>query len=250
MARGSVLFEPFAHPVTAWELETCLVKAIEHTGHAMRATRRAKRKLSEVKHTALCVITPSLPEELKEAAGLTLLFPDEPGVYRMARLLHTVIVVVTELRDDPSTLWLRLLGPAGVKLRALGELGERYANDPIKDATLKLLLMWYESLPPSVVANFGAEDAMNWLRKYELWEKKTIAKGKLEGELKGKLKALLLTLEARGLSPTAYQRKQILACTDVELVDQWVRAAVTVSDVKALLAMRGPKRRQSQRRAA
>ena len=124
----------------------------------------------------------------------------------------------------------------------------RYANDPLKDATLALLSVWYQNWQPLVVTNFGAEEeeVKNWRQLYEQWKKKTIAEGKLEGKLEG----ILVTLEMRGLSPTEAQRKQILACSDIELVDQWLRAAVTVSDVKTLLAMRGPKPRRSQRRAA
>lgn len=74
--------------------------------------------------------------------------------------------------------------------------------------------------------------------------------GFVRGKFVGKLECILATLDVRGLSPTEWQRKQILACRDVDLVNQWVRAAVTTSNVKSLLAMRGHKRRETQRRAA
>jgi len=95
--RGWVLFEPFRNPVTPWEIETCLVKIIEHTAHQIRAARRAKKNPSTVGHTRLCIITPRLSKELKKQAGLRVVARDKPGVYRMAKLLHTFIIVVKEL---------------------------------------------------------------------------------------------------------------------------------------------------------
>lgn len=74
--------------------------------------------------------------------------------------------------------------------------------------------------------------------------------GFIRGKLAGKLECILATLDMRGLTPTEAQRKRILACTDIELAQQWACAAIIVSDVKSLLAMRGPKRRETQRRAA
>ena len=43
-------------------------------------------------------------------------------------------------------------------------------------------------------------------------------------------------LEGRGLTVTAAQRKQILACTETTELDAWLRAAGTTPSVKALLA--------------
>jgi hypothetical protein len=43
-------------------------------------------------------------------------------------------------------------------------------------------------------------------------------------------------LEARSIALSQEQREQILACSDLPLLDRWVRMAVTVSDARELFA--------------
>ena len=62
------------------------------------------------------------------------------------------------------------------------------------------------------------------------------ARGKAEGKAEGKAQAVLAVLEARGLAPTEQQRQRILACTDLEQLNSWVRKAVTLVDVEELFA--------------
>ncbi len=84
---------------------------------------------------------------------------------------------------------------------------------------------------------------MNLEQVYERWERKVRAEGKLEGKAEGKLegkaegklegkaegkleghtKAVLVVVEGRGLSVSAAQRKQILACTDLQQLEAWLR---------------------------
>jgi hypothetical protein len=261
LARGCVLFEAFRNPVSPWEIETCLVKSIEHTAQQMRAARRAKQKQSTTRHTTLCVITPSASEEVKTEAELTLLSLDQPGVYRMARLLHTVVVVVDKLPENESTLWFRLLGRDDVQRRAVEELCKMQANKALGSATLELLIAWQQSLPLTVATNLEQEDSMSWRRVYKEWEQKTlkkgrsegivegIAKGTAKGKVEGKAEAILIALNARGLTTTATQRKQILSCKDSAQLDEWLRKAIVATSVKALLEPSAPRRR-SQRQAA
>ena len=54
------------------------------------------------------------------------------------------------------------------------------------------------------------------------------AKGKAEGEAKGKAESLFLVLQARGFHLPDEFRARVQQCSDVELLDQWVRRAVTV----------------------
>lgn len=250
LAYGCVLFEPFRNPVTGWEVATCLVKSIEHTAQRMRAARRAKQKLSSVKPTVLCVITPSASAELKAELGLTLVSPDNPGLYRLAKFLHAFVIVVDELPCDASTLWLRLLGRGEVQRQAAEELRKLGATKPLVDATFSLLVAWCQEVPHSIRTNLERDEAMNWQRVYEKWEQKTLKKGRAEGEAKGKAEVLLAILTKRGLALTATQRKQILNCQDCAQLDEWVLNAYDVADVKQLLELPSPRRRRPPRRAA
>jgi hypothetical protein len=251
-ARGRVLFEVFRNPITPWEIETCVVKIVDDTASLMRAARRDKQPLSTVTHTSLCAITPSASANLKADAELTLLDLKRPGIYRMARLFQTVIVVVDELPKDASTLWLRLLGRGQVQAQAVEDLLQMSADEPLRDATFELVVKYHQSVPKSILAETDPEMTMNWDRAYERWVLRTKAEGRAEGKAEGKAEAVLTVLECRGLSVTESQRKQILGCTNIAQLDAWHRGAITTSDVNDLLAQRAkPKpRRQTARRTA
>jgi len=152
-------------------------------------------------------------------------------------------VVVHELPDTEATLWLRLFGRGKVQARAVQQVGEISHQEPLGDATLRLLVAWRQSLPqPSKRSEEEQELAMNLERVYERWEQKVKTQGKIEGNLEGLARALLAVLEGRGLVVTASQRKQMVACTHTAQLDVWLHAAGTASSVKELLATPAPRR--------
>ena len=61
------------------------------------------------------------------------------------------------------------------------------------------------------------------------------AEGKAEGEASGRANSVIGVLEARGIALTAEDRARILACTDLDILDDWVRRAVTVERAEELL---------------
>jgi hypothetical protein len=77
-------------------------------------------------------------------------------------------------------------------------------------------------------------------------EVKGRAAGEAAGEARGEAKAILAVLEARGLRVTAAQRERVLACSDLEQLEGWVRRAVTVKTTAELFA--SPKRPAKARR--
>jgi hypothetical protein len=233
LARGIVLFEPFRNPLTAHALTTCVIKALELTAERARAARRARKKQSTVETTLLCAITPSMSADLMAEVEATPLDAQRPGVYRLAPVWHTVIVIVDRLSVDASTMWLRLLGRGQVQARAVQDLLELSAQDPLRNATLQLLVAWQQSLPPpGQQSEDEREMTMNLEQVYERWERKVKAEGKREG----KAVAVVAVLESRGLEMTAAQRKQVLGCTEEAQLDAWLRAASTAPSVKALLS--------------
>ncbi len=233
LARGRVLFEPFRNPVTAIEVRSCVLKVIDLEAQEARAARRAKRKLSTEDGAMLCVITPTMSSGIATEVGATRMRSDTRGMYELAAIWRTGIVVVHELPRDPSTLWLRLLGRGKVQAAAVKELLEKSRRDPLRDATLRLLVAWQQTLPPPAERSDDERElAMNLDRIYDRWERKTLAKG----EAKGEAKALLAMLEGRGLTVTAAQRRQVLACTDDAQLMAWARAAGTTPSVEALLS--------------
>lgn len=71
-------------------------------------------------------------------------------------------------------------------------------------------------------------------QKYEFqsdFARRYIAEGKAEG----RATSVIGVLEARGIVLTAEERARILACTDLDILDDWVRRAVTVERAEELL---------------
>jgi flagellar biosynthesis/type III secretory pathway protein FliH len=122
-------------------------------------------------------------------------------------------------------------------------------REPLRDATLELLIAWRQSLPPPEEQSEDERElTMNFEQIYERWEQKTLARGRREGEAKGKAEgkaegkaqgkaeALLAVLDSRGLTVTAGQRKQVLGCSDPKQLDAWLRGAATTPSARALLS--------------
>ncbi|WP_437763162.1 hypothetical protein WMF27_42490 [Sorangium sp. So ce281] len=66
-----------------------------------------------------------------------------------------------------------------------------------------------------------------------------VAKGRQEGILEAKAQAVLAFLEARGLEVPSDVREHVLASTDLDELDRWVRRAAVISDARELLATTG-----------
>jgi hypothetical protein len=60
------------------------------------------------------------------------------------------------------------------------------------------------------------------------------AEGKVEGRTEEAARAVLAVLEARGLSPSAEQRARVLASTNLDELELWIRRAATVSSADEL----------------
>jgi len=64
--------------------------------------------------------------------------------------------------------------------------------------------------------------------------------GKAEGKLEGKALAILAVLEARGIPVSAAVRERVLGCTDVALLDAWVRRAAVAATAAAVVRAKSP----------
>ncbi|WP_437278163.1 hypothetical protein WME90_44235 [Sorangium sp. So ce375] len=60
-----------------------------------------------------------------------------------------------------------------------------------------------------------------------------------EGPLKTKAQAVLAFLGACGLEVPADVRERVLASTDLDELDRWIRRAAIISDARELLAATG-----------
>lgn len=82
----------------------------------------------------------------------------------------------------------------------------------------------------------AARKAFEMLPETYQFQGPTYLRGHAEGEAKGEAKSVLAVLDARGISVTELQRKQILDCIDSDRLSTWIRKAVTLTDANELLA--------------
>jgi hypothetical protein len=83
-------------------------------------------------------------------------------------------------------------------------------------------------------------------------QRQNFERGRAEGEAKGRAEgeaaALLKIVTRRGLTLTVEQRRRIMGCTDVAMLERWLDRALSVSSVAELLAAapRAPRGRAEQ----
>jgi hypothetical protein len=76
-----------------------------------------------------------------------------------------------------------------------------------------------------------------WLRQWRLeLEAAGVVRGLAEGKVEGKREALFTILKARGMNASPREQAQILQCSDLVTLNQWIAGAACASSVKAALA--------------
>jgi hypothetical protein len=85
------------------------------------------------------------------------------------------------------------------------------------------------------IARSAFEDLM--ASNYEFqseFAKKHRAAGEAAGRALGEATAVVRVLQTRNLAPSSDQKERILACTDLDVLERWIRKAVTISSVDEL----------------
>lgn len=98
-------------------------------------------------------------------------------------------------------------------------------------------------MQPGVAIFFNKAQRQN----YERGEAKGRAEGEAKGEARGKAAALLTILTQRRLTSTAAQRRRIMGCADMAMLERWLDRALSVGSVTELLL--APKARRAKSNA-
>jgi hypothetical protein len=88
-------------------------------------------------------------------------------------------------------------------------------------------------------ARIALEDLMATIENYEFqseFAKLHDARGRAAGRVEGKAESVLSVLEARQIPLSTEQRTQIVACTDLDVLDRWIRRAAIVPSTDELFA--------------
>lgn len=86
-------------------------------------------------------------------------------------------------------------------------------------------------------------------RNFERGRAEGKAEGKAEGQARGEVVALLKILVRRGLTITAEQRRRIVGCSDLAVLERWLDRSLSVGSVAELLASPARTRRAVRHRS-
>jgi hypothetical protein len=181
----------------------------------------------ELLRDALGVMLPPYAEARVEAADLSDVNPAE---YRVP-----VVRDIEAARRDPELAVLSAMahgkdevGPA-IALAALGAslgLDEERAL-LYSDVIMASLSEATRTAMEKLMASGNYEYQSDFAKTHQ-------AKGRAEGEAKGEARGVLAVLDARGLVVSDDQKARILACTDLETLDRWIRKAVAITSIDEL----------------
>jgi hypothetical protein len=139
MATTTALFEAFRNPATVSEVRSCASKLFNVISEVERRSRREDTSLSEAELPMLWILTPTASDRVLNGFNATL---DEQnwleGIYFAGEYWRTAIVVIHQLPETETTLWLRILGRGKVQERAISQLSELSVDNPIRAIALEL----------------------------------------------------------------------------------------------------------------
>jgi hypothetical protein len=123
--------------------------------------------------------------------------------------------------DEPR---IDLVFPAlGEAVRKLGLTNARTYDDIVLAGLPKAARARWEAFMSTAIPEYQSE----------LFRELT-AKGKTEGKAEGKAESVLQVLKERGLTVPEATRERIESCIDLELLDTWLRRAITASTIDEL----------------
>jgi hypothetical protein len=148
-----------------WDLRTCMLHwltwkseadgSIIPVNESSIATNGQNDECFDEVDKTLLIITPSITPQMLQGltARASAISGDErqgciaiPGVYELPSAFCTTIVATSELPQDISTLWLRILGRGSTQRQAILELFALDENYPHRTVVLNQLRQWYRFL--------------------------------------------------------------------------------------------------------
>jgi hypothetical protein len=123
-AKTTVIFEPFRNSVKVPQIRACMSKLYDLHSYLIReAKRQSQPELGDDLLPNLWILTPTLSAQILEGLGAKLeLDKWGEGVYLLSPTLKTGIIVIHQLPQTPTTLWVRLLGAIRSYLKWLQSL--------------------------------------------------------------------------------------------------------------------------------
>ena len=140
-AKTTAIFEPFRNSVKVPQIRAGMSKLYDLHSYLLReAKRQSQPELGDEVLPNLWILTPTLSVQILEGLGAKLeLDKWGEGVSLLSPTLKTGIIVIYQLPQTPTTLWVRLLGKGRVQARAIQEVAALPAEHPYRNNALDLL---------------------------------------------------------------------------------------------------------------
>lgn len=139
LTKTRALFEPCHNHVTSCDIRNCLRKLIEVQEEYDREAKIQNAKLKESQLPWLWIFTPTISETILEGCSAREKRNEEKGIYFMPPAFRVGLVVIDQLPQTSSTLWLRILGRGSVRHQALSELEALPINHFLRLVSSELL---------------------------------------------------------------------------------------------------------------
>jgi hypothetical protein len=184
------LFEPFRNPPSLEDVETCLLKRLWLVG-----SLRRRQTLNSNNPPILWMIAPTMSQNFLTQLGAVQKENWLPGIYELAPVLNTIMIVVHQLPKTSQTLWLRLLGKGRVQQEAVEEVIALPEEDSRRAEALRLLSVWKITVEMNSELPDREELAMPLPQAFLEWEQQVRDQGRQEG-----IRTVALNLMRTGMS--------------------------------------------------
>lgn len=251
-AKTTVIFEPFRNSVKVPQIRACMSKLYDLHSYLLReAKRQSQPELGDDVLPNLWILTPTLSAQIVEGLGAKLeLDKWGEGVYLLSPTLKTGIIVIHQLPQTPTTLWVRLLGKGRVQARAIQEVAALPAEHPYRNnaldllGNLKVILEAREKIEPEeqeLIMQLSPLYLEKLQEAQQVGEQIGEQRGEQRGEIKGRQDFVLRLLNKRVGDVSADVLARVMELSLEQLEDLYDAALdfTQISDLTAWLDLNG-----------
>lgn len=241
-AEFPAIIEPFRNPVPEDDISDCIIKVWEVQKSLQRLAKRNKTVLLETAIPKLWILTPTISDEILSKCKAE---PDANwanGVYFTAEICRTAIVAIHQLRSEPETLWLRILGRDTTQENAIDELISLSDDNPFKQATLESLYNFKQNLEFYKPEDTEETELLMRLaplyqQDRELAKQEGRAEGRVEGRVEEGQRLVLRQLNRRfgEIDASIIERVHLLSTEQLEALGEALLDFSAVTDLEAWL---------------